>query len=135
MLSIFTLSCIKKINIIYNDLGDAYEPDDYFYEARLIQTNTVYSHTIFPIYDDDWMKFYGESGITYTIETTVYNNFDTYIRLYNSFGSFIDSDDDSGVGLASRIIYTPGTSNYYYIEVDSDYYYNTGNYDIEVKTP
>jgi len=58
---------------------------------------------------------------------------DTYIYLYDTNGTtIIDYDDDSGVGLASQIIWTCASSGIYYVKIRHYYNDETGSYNISV---
>lgn len=124
-------NCADRINIIVPGLNDDYEDDDTFETAYEISVNTIYKHTIYPAGEFDYMKFWGVSGSQYIIETTVFD-IDTYMDLYSSSSNLIDSDDDSGVGTASKIVYTPGVSDYYYIKIRGFSSASVGYYNLEV---
>jgi hypothetical protein len=62
--------------------------------------------------DVDWVYLINaEAGVTYTIQTeNLIGGADTVIELYGTCTHFIASDDDSGGGLASRLVVTATTS-------------------------
>jgi len=122
---------------IYVASIDFYEPDNTPATASPITTDgSVQSHTIAPTGDVDFISFTAVSGTPYVIETSNLSyNCDTDIYLYDTNGTtLIDSNDDSGGGLASRIEWTATADGTYYIEVrhfnDSS---GTGSYDIKVQ--
>lgn len=94
---------------------DLYEDDDYESQANQIfpdlASGQVHSHC-----DPDWVWFDAASGATYRIETSnLVGGADTVLRLFDSFGS-VASDDNSGSGLASLIIWT-ASEPFYSVEV------------------
>jgi len=99
---------------------DAYEPDDNCSLANYIPVNgTKQTHDFHVPGDHDWLKFNATEGNAYTIETSDLGpESDTYLYLYDTDGTTeITHDDDSGIGLASRIIWNCGASGTYYIMV------------------
>ena len=67
--------------------------------------------------DEDYFAFQAERGAEYTIETRVRSGLDTVIELYNSGGSRLSSDDDSGDGAASKLVWMAPSSGTYYVKV------------------
>ena len=57
---------------------------------------------------------------------------DAFVRLYNSGGIQVASDDDSGTGLDSQIIFTPGASGTYYVDAGAFADGLTGTYRVSV---
>jgi hypothetical protein len=118
---------------------DIYEPDNTYLVATLIPTDgSSQSHDLDPIGDEDWVTFAVVPGTIYTIETlNLSPSCDTYIELYESDGiSLIDSDNNGGVDLGSRIIWdsTGYTAGNYYVRV-TDYGGNGGpgyTYDVRI---
>ena len=80
--------------------------------------------SIDPSTDEDWYIVNVSSTAHVTVETETMEG-DTYLQLYDSSGDLIDCDDDSGMGLASKIerLLSPGT---YYVRVTA---YGTGAID------
>ena len=79
----------------------------------------------------DQYSFYGTSGQYVTIDAAGSNSYDTVLELYNSSGSRIASDDDSGSGLSARITTTlPSSGNYTIIA--RGYGGRTGSYTLSV---
>lgn len=75
---------------------DPFEPDNGFNQAKIIENNSIQTHTIFPTNDEDYYEFSLESPAYVTIELTGFNNYDTVLYLYDSSEQEIDYDDDSG---------------------------------------
>ena len=99
---------------------DAYEPDDNYWLANGIPTNgTKQLHHFHVPGDLDYVKFNATESTRYLIETSDLGyESDTYLYLYNTDGlTEITHDDDSGEGLASRIIWQCDTSGTYYVKV------------------
>ena len=69
--------------------------------------------------DVDWFKVTLIAGKTYqfTLDANSITGAigDPFLRLYNSAGVLLSSDDDSGVGLNAEINFTAGTTGTYYI--------------------
>ncbi len=54
--------------------------------------------------DRDWITFFALAGATYEIEThNLTGGADTVLELYSDCSTFLASDDDGGLGLASKI--------------------------------
>ena len=99
---------------------DAYEPDDDYNQSVWIEGDyTKQLHNFHDIDDYDWVKFNATANITYILETSELGpGSDTYLYLYDTDGiTLIDSDDDSGLGLASRISWKCPFSGCYYLMV------------------
>jgi hypothetical protein len=60
---------------------------------------------------------------------------DPIVYVHNSAGSAIASDDDSGTGLDSHLVFTPATSGYYFIDVDGFGSIAAGTYRLSVARP
>jgi len=101
-------------------IPDAYEPDDNPLLANYISVDgTKQTHNFHVPGDQDWLKFNATSDISYIIETSdLGNESDTYLYLYDTDGTTeIEHDDDSGIGLASKIVWNCSISGTYYIMV------------------
>ena len=57
---------------------------------------------------------------------------DPYLRLRNSAGVEVASDDDSGTGLDSQLSFTPTVSGTYYVDAAHYSYIGTGTYQVSV---
>lgn len=76
------------------------------------QTSTQYSGYIRS------QSVYLTAGVIYRFQTT--SGPDTYLRLYGTNGfSIVASNDDGGIGLLSRMIYTATTTGWHYIETSN----------------
>ena len=122
--AVILILSVVLVNLISGNIGavDIYEPDDTPAQASVIPTDgSSQSHDFDPAGDEDWINFTVIPGTVYTIETlNLSPSVDTYIYLYESDGiTIIDSDDDGGDGLASRIIWdsTGYPANYCYVRV------------------
>jgi hypothetical protein len=71
--------------------------------------------------DEDWVFFFGEAGVTYRIETSALTGgADTTLAVHQDCGSQLAFNDDfPGLGLASRIDWTPSASEFVDIRVRS----------------
>lgn len=81
--------------------------------------------------DLDWFSVTLEAGQTVQISQNGLGLSDPYLRLRDAGGTFLDSNDDGGPGLDSRITFTPPSGGVYYIEAGA-FDTNTGTYEIEV---
>ena len=120
------LDSAKDLTSFYNytqfepPIPDAYEPDDNYSLANYISADgPKQTHDFHVPGDQDWLKFNATGGRSYTIETSDLGpESDTYLYLYDTNGTTeIKHDDDSGVGLASKINWYCGDSGTYYIMV------------------
>lgn len=101
---------------------DLYESDDISATARAY--TGIQSHTFHTVTDTDWVTFTVpqadvDNGTPYRIETFNLGwGMDTYLHLYDTDGvTELEQDDDSGVGLASLIIWTPSAPGIYYVKI------------------
>ena len=100
-------------------------------DATAISTETPVGGDIETSGDIDFFSFSADSGVTYTIETTLSSIGDTVLWLYGSSGSSIEENDDYGSGYASRIQWTPQSSGTYYAAVGG-FDDNTGTYRLSI---
>ncbi len=89
--------------------------------------------------DNDWFAITFTAGTSYRINldgTTSQGLLDPYLRLYNSSGTLVGTDDDSGTGLSSQLTYVPATTGTYYIGASSSSWLSsgTGGYNVTVAT-
>jgi len=100
---------------------DSYEPDNTYTQASPITTNgSAQTHNFHVPGDQDWVSFPASTSVLgYAIETSNLGfGSDTYMELYDTDGTtLIASDDDGGVGLASRIDWAPPVDGTYYVKV------------------
>lgn len=86
--------------------------------------------------DEDWFEVQLVAGQSYEITLNgsgVSALSDPLVRLYNSAGVQISSNDDGGPGLNSLLSYTPSTSGTYFIAADA-YSTRTGGYTLSINT-
>lgn len=104
--------------------------------ATAIQTNgTVLSGNISPAGDVDFFSFAATSGTPYVIRTfNLGSGSDTFLHLIDTNGTTeLARDDDSGGGLASRIVWTAPRAATFYVKVRHfDQASGTGTYQISV---
>ena len=101
-------------------IPDAYEPDNNFSLANYISIDgTKQPHNFHVPGDQDWLKFNAAEGGSYTLETSeLGTESDTYLYLYDVDGTTeLYHDDDSGIGLASKILWNCSISGTYYAMV------------------
>ena len=86
--------------------------------------------TINPNTDEDYFRFTVSGTTVILMETT--GSFDSLGRLWDSSGTQLTQDDDSGAGQNFRIrrSLTAGT---YYVSVESPLYLNTGSYTLQLR--
>jgi hypothetical protein len=92
------------------------EPDNSLAQARGVAVGSKEKHAFCVAGDEDWIFFQANAGSSYRIETlNLTSGTDTILYLYNSNGTQLASNDDSGGTLASLIDYAPSTSGNYYV--------------------
>jgi len=100
--------------------ADTLEPNDNFDGASLVQTNGTLVSNLFDIsQDEDWFKFDATAGVTYNIQTTnLTAGVDTILEIYNTDGiTLMTTDDNSGGGLASRLLWQAPAGGTYFVRV------------------
>jgi hypothetical protein len=115
---------------------DSYESDNSFATAREVTVgyNLVsQSRTISPSGDNDYIKFYANSGATYVFNTT--GSTDTYGYIYDGSYALKTSDDNSGGGVNFKITFTPSSSGYYYLKICGATSSITGTYTLYCVDP
>lgn len=114
--------------------NDNYEPDNSVQSATNITTNGAPQEHILLCGEEDWYEFPADSGTTYTIETS--SDLDTYLKLYDSSGNYLDEDDDNGNDSNAKIHFYADVNGLYYFVVHAFEYddWETGPYDITVRT-
>jgi hypothetical protein len=81
--------------------------------------------------DQDWFRFNAVAGRSYTIATTLGTLSDSRLRLYDTNGTtLLQSDDNSGIGLASMISFLPTVSGAYYFSVQAGPTGYSGSYTV-----
>lgn len=120
------LDSVKQVGV----LGD----DDH---GNTIETATHLSESlsgggqIESVYDVDFFTFDVTAGTEYWIETELSTLADSTLRLINSQGTMLAFDDDSGLGLASRLQWHALESGPVFVEV-AGYGTATGAYELRV---
>jgi len=120
----FTNNCVfAQTNLIVTQpvsiAPDIYEPNDNPQDAKSIASNTVQSHTIHRIDDEDWLMFELEQEAqTISIETSGAGNDDTRLWLYDASMTELAFDNDGGEGNFSKIEVEQLPAGRYFIEVD-----------------
>ena len=86
--------------------------------AKLLEVGKPYDGNFYKDYTN-WVKMSVTKGTKYLIETTnLGESTDTVLYLYDTSGDVVlRYDDDSGVGDASRIVWTAPSNGVYYIKV------------------
>ena len=100
--------------------ADAYEDDDTFAQAKVIDVDGAAQHHDFcPEGDRDWSAFQVTAGVQYTLETAnLAAQSDTVLCLYDTDGAtLIRCNDDGGPGWASRIVWQCPSDGTYYAQV------------------
>ncbi len=113
---------------IADDYGDTYTT------ATTIALDEIADGRISTGTDQDWFKFTPTVGHRYIFETTLGSLNDTYLTLYEDNGGTLTQrtvDDDSGVGRASRIVYTATSNNDFYLKV-TGYNQQRGTYSLGI---
>jgi hypothetical protein len=103
----------------YDPARDAFEPDDTFAQARLIQIDEVQHHNFYPANDVDWIRLDTTPG-TYLINTlNLTANTDTVLRLYASNGvtKLAENDDCSATTRASCLTWQVTSGGTLYLQI------------------
>lgn len=119
--------------------GDTTEPNDSYYAASQLSPNSAPQNQWFDIpQDQDWLYMEATAGGHYTLRTSgLEPEVDTFIRLYDRDGiTLLTSDDNSGEGMASEIVWQATTTGTYFIRItysDGGVYGCNAGYNIELK--
>jgi hypothetical protein len=100
--------------------SDAFETDNTIAQAVPIAANGLPQHrTFYPAGDTDFSWFVGQSGQTYTVETTdLVSDANTTLSVLDSLGNVLATNDDrSASDPSSRILFTPGSTGRYFARV------------------
>jgi len=118
---------------------DVDEPNDDYYSSSWISVNETISTQIFDItQDEDWFQFEAHGNWYYGIETeNLASDVDTIIEIYDVNGiTILISDNDSGDGLASKLVWKAPNNGTYFIRVKQNAgsaFGCSASYDISVK--
>jgi len=118
--------------------ADGYENDNGIGQAKSISTNNSrQTRNAHRANDVDWVKFYVRSGNRYIVETSnLGSRSDTIIHLYDNNGNYQFSNDDSGPGRGSRLIFRVNFNGYLYLKMQQysgSVYGNNTHYDLRVR--
>ena len=100
--------------------ADRQEPDDSDSSSRLLSINGETTDDLFDVQQDqDWFQLNAIAGWKYVIQTqNLAPGVDTVLSLYDIDGStLLISDDNSGGGLASKLVWQAPMSGTYFIRV------------------
>ena len=97
---------------------DHFEPNDTLTAARLVKLpfSSVSNQTALAAGDVDFYRFRAKAGEFLAVETVPGSPLDTMVGLFNPSGTLMALDDDSGIGLLSRLL----------VEVPADGIYTVG---------
>lgn len=120
----------------WSAIGDAYEPNNTAATATPITVDAEPQEHVLCGGESDWLGFGASAGVTYTMMTENDNGLDTYIKLYDAFGNFIDYDDDGGEGFNASLTWTCSSTGTYFFEVHGYDYdsWEEGPYEVSVVT-
>ena len=79
--------------------------------------------------DIDYFRFWTDGERSYEINVALGTLDDSIVSLYGGDGSLLDSNDDHGDSLASRLFWEAPRNGYYYVAVEG---YDTGTYTLTV---
>jgi hypothetical protein len=121
-------------DVTANSGSDTFEPDDNFSQSKVIDINLKISqyHNFHYSGDLDHVKFYGLSGIDYTIQVfDAESNCDAVIDIYRSNGDLVRHYDPIGThkGENKTVQFSCPADDVYFLKISeafSDYGENTG---------
>ena len=135
---------LPKELLVYKDGADTYEPDDVSAQAKSIglTPDSPQHHHFHQAGDEDWIKFYGIAGETYTIAATnLFPDCNIVLELFDSNGSSLldEPKDTIGDPNADEIIdWQCQTSGIHYIRLTHKQPEQFGigtDYDISIYRP
>ncbi|MDA0834523.1 MAG: pre-peptidase C-terminal domain-containing protein [Planctomycetota bacterium] len=101
--------------------------------AALVLVDTTTTGNIEVGMDQDWFKFDAVAGQDYLFETVLGNLADTVLTLFDTDGTtVIATNDDGGIGLASRITWQPTVNGTYFLKVAAYGSNQVGTYQLKV---
>ncbi|MCH7764317.1 MAG: PPC domain-containing protein [Candidatus Marinimicrobia bacterium] len=116
--------------------GDGFEPDNNISQANPITIgDTGQDHDLYC--DDDFVSFDADSGTSYIID--IDSEFDSYLNLYNSDGTYISSNDDAwpyydgNNELDATLEWDCELDGTYYVEIVDFWDESDGTYNITVE--
>ena len=113
-----------------NDFGELGLPDCGFEgRATAIRVGTDVRGSLAYDGDIDYFRFTAKEGQLYQIDVALGTLDDSIVDLFDSDGSFLDSNDDYGDTFASRLFWEAPSSGERYVAVEG---YGTGTYTLTV---
>ncbi len=99
--------------------ADTLEINDNYYAANIMAVNSTSGHLFDIAQDEDWIRFVATGGARYTIQTSnLSSSVDTLLQVYDIDGvTMLASDDNSGGGKASRLIWQAPQTGTYFVRV------------------
>ena len=122
---------------------DLYEPDNVSGEANVIVLNndTPQQHNFHVAGDQDWVKFYGLSGMAYSVKASNLGaRCDVVLELYDSDGvtRIAGPTDDGGAGVDELLEWLCAKDGVYYAKVaqfDQSIFGDNTGYDLKIYNP
>jgi hypothetical protein len=105
-------------------LADDVSPDSTATNGAINVGENV-SRSINFIGDRDWFRISLTANQLYVFELRRGTLIDPYLRIMNSAGTQVSSDDDGGAGLDSYLAFIPATTGSYYLVASSSTIFNT----------
>lgn len=107
------------------------------FTAYGIDPGDTFEGTLSSAGDRDWIAVTLEAGTSYGIAIDAYYSGggglrDSYLRIYDANGSFLNSNDDGGPGLDSALEFTATSSGTYFVSVGSYRDAYSGSYTLAV---
>ena len=106
--------------------------------GRVNFTSQGFASTISPAGDHDWFRAALQGGRTSQITNSNAGGSsglsDPTITVRDSNGAFLAFDDDGGPGLDSRLLFTPPSDGFYFLDAGG-FGSSTGNYRVRLRDP
>ncbi|MDB4442486.1 6-bladed beta-propeller [bacterium] len=136
------ISLPMETTVCHVNCSDNYEDDDTYEQATVIviSDETPQVHNFHDDGDQDWVKFYGVSGQTYTIEVkNAQANCDAVIGLYDTDGvSHLITRDDTGAGEDEELAWPCPQDGIYYARIynyETNVFGDDTGYELKVYRP
>lgn len=88
-------------------------------------------HSIFPLGDEDWFKFYAQKDIEYCFKSNSLTNLNLSGFIYSESDEELCFDDNSNFNSQFKILWTCKETGYYYLKVIETSSSSTGSYRID----
>ena len=115
---------------------DKYEPDNTMETASTLTLESdapSQKHSIMPVGDVDYIKFYADPTYGYNIEIPAASAIPVKITLLDAYGNFLGSDSEGAGDYIARIgEWQPTTAGWYYIRIEAKTASGEGYYRIFV---